>query len=431
MKKLSLILACCIVTMFNTAYSQLSKEKKYEFLRAYKAPDFKQKRFDIALDLGGGSNALSTSTTGRFSEYTDFGYSQYSNSQKYQGLFRTYLNSRINWNKSDIDELFAASTGVGVSTINRFYFKPNWFVGVYGFASLRNWHRNETGFTNSNSLGFTVSPTIAIGKGRLEPIQYARNAMDIERQLNRGGRLSKPYSISELNRIADQLAIINNVRFYDFRLRRIEQFEAIDATLRDIGGVSEFDVAYFANLADAYLYAQNFQRFSGFRNEIGITSQARIHNALFVDEPSNSESYASNLYYNLSYNFAQSYAIQHTLFTNVLAGYYRIKSPGNGPNEGANGLLSAGYELGIYPTTRTNLNLGVKAGVDVVNVDYLTSVYANGSIYLSPQFRLAFEVNYSPDTHYFESVYVPFPSVDSREFDFVMGGSVSLRYAIF
>jgi hypothetical protein len=63
--------------------------------------------------------------------------------------------------------------------------------------------------------------------------------------LTKGNRLNKPCSLDQLNIIADQLAVMNNVRFYDFRLRRIEQFEAIDKTLHEIGGVSEFDMTYF------------------------------------------------------------------------------------------------------------------------------------------------------------------------------------------
>lgn len=431
MKNLNLILVCCLTLSFSLTYGQLSKEKKYDFLRNYKAPDFKQKRFNIGLNLFGGGDHMTTNITGRFSNNSSAGYSQHSNSQKYQGSFNTVLISRIIWNKSDLEEVFFTSNGLNSFTTSRFYFKPNWFIGVYGMTRVGQNLRNESGGQKSKTWQFTASPSIAIGSGRLEPIQYARNAMDIERQLKIGNRLSRPYTISQLNQIADRLAVINNVRFYDFRLRRIEQFEAIDATLREIGGVSEFDVAYFAHLADAYLYAQNFQRFSGFRNEVGVTNQFTLNSRILDGETFNSNSLTTNLYYSLSYNFAHSYSLQHTLFANVLGGFYQITSPNNGPNEGVNGLLNAGYELGLYPTTRTNFNFGVNIGADAIDWDLATNVYVNGSIYLSPQFRLAFEANYSPESTYVEPNYLPFPSVDGRQFDFVFGAGIRLTYAIF
>lgn len=423
-------MACCIAMTLNSAYSQLSNEKKYDFLKNYKAPDFKQKRFDLTFNLGGGNHSLSSDAVGRIAETSFFSYSQYANSQEYQGNFRAILNSRVYWDKSDDEELLTTTNSLGFTTINRFYFKPNWFVGVYGGVQAGHLHRSETGVGKTNALGFIVSPSLAIGNGRLEPIQYARNAMDIEKQLNRGNRLVQPYTMGELNKIAKQLAVINNVRFYDFRLRRIEQFEAIDATLREIGGINEFDIAYFAHLADAYLYAQNFQRFSGFRNEIGMASL--LNNSQLLGETKEvNNNLSGNVYYNLSYNLPQSYAIQHTLFTSLIAGFSVIDATGIEPIVEENAWLSLGYEFGLYPTTRTNLNLGVKAGVNPVESNFGIALYANGSIYLSPQFRLAFEANFSPESDYSEPYNIHIPSLNMRAYDYVIGGNISLRYAIF
>jgi hypothetical protein len=410
----------------------MSNEKKYDFLRNYKAPDFKQKRLNFRLDLSGGNHSLSTSVVGSFNERTSLSYWQYSNSQKYQGNFLAHVNSVINWEKSDLGSSFAASTSTSLRTTNRFYIKPNWFIGVYGTGVIGHSFRSSSEFDKSERIGLSLSPTVSIGNGRLEPIQYARNAMDIEKQLNRGNRLTDPYTIEELNQIAEQLAIINNVRFYDFRLRRIEQFEAIDETLREIGGINEFDVSYFAHLADAYLYAQNFSRYSGYRVELGITSASRFDHS-FTEVLTNNQNFnSSNLYSYLSYNLPQSYAIQHTFFTSAIAGGVAFKD--SNMDEFAieqNAWVNLGYELGIYPTTRTNFNFGAKAGAELTNFTFGTDVYLNGAVYLSPQFRLSFEANFSPKSDYVAPVFMAIPSISTRSHNYVLGGSVSLQYAIF
>lgn len=432
MNKLTLFIACCTVLMSNTIYGQLSKEKKYEFLRNYEAPNFKQKRLNLYFDLGGGSKAKFSNNTGHFAERTSLGYYQYSNMNNYQGDFSSHISSRINWDKSDLGSTFFSSNSLGMRTTNRFYFNPKWFVGVFGAAVVGHQYRSELELDDMEAIGLSIEPTLSIGSGRLEPIQYARNAMDIEKQLKKGNRLGDDYSISELNQIADQLAQINNVRFYDFRLRRIEQFEAIDATLREIGGISDFDVAYFAHLADAYLYAQSFRRASGFRNEVGIASSTRLDHSISSVEVNDRLRYSANLYYYYSYNLPQSYAIQHTLFTSAIIGVNAYKDSNiEEPYIEQNGWINLGYEVGVFPTTRTNFNFGVKAGVESSGADFGSELYANGAVYLSPQFRLSFEANYSPESDYRAPYFMAIPSIRADSYEYTFGGSISIQYAIF
>ncbi len=418
--------------VFNAAHGQFSKEKKYNYLKNYKAPDFKLKRLNVLFDLDGGSNAKYSNKAGHFAEKTSLAYYQYSNTKNYQGNFRSYVSSRINWDKSDLGSTFFSSTGLGMRTINRFYFNPKWFVGVYGSGIVSHLYRSELELDNVEAIGLSINPTLSIGSGRLEPIQYARNAMDIEKQLKLGNRLGDDYSFSELNQIANQLAQINNVRFYDYRLRRIEQFEAIDATLREIGGISDFDVAYFAHLADAYLYAQNFQRFSGFRNEVGIASSSRFDHSISDVEVNNRLNYNVNLYYYYSYNLPQSYAVQHTLFTSAIIGVDVFNNSNmEEPFITQNGWINLGYEVGLFPTTRTNFNFGVKAGVESSGADFGSELYANGAVYISPQFRLSFEANYSPESDYRAPNFMAIPSITTGSYEYVFGGSISIQYAIF
>ncbi|MFD1551899.1 hypothetical protein DNU06_01630 [Putridiphycobacter roseus] len=391
-----------------SVFGQVNGDKDKDFLRNYKAPDFKLKQLDLKFAAQGSSINSYGYKNNYFGENTDLYYAQYSNSQKYQGNLSANFLSNINWSKGGGSEKTFTATSVYFSTQNRFYFKPKWFVGVHGFVNITHTYSNQTAVIPQSVFGGDLVPLVSIGNGRLEPIQYARNAMDIEKLLSKGNRLSKSYSIGELTVIADKIAEINNVRYFDYRLRRIEQFEALDKTMQTVGGVSEFDITYFAYLADAYLYAKNFVRYSGFRQELGILPIGG--------------------FYKMNYDIPASYAVQHNFNANVLgADYYQ-----NSLFTGFDVAITGGYELGLYPTTRTNFNAGIQVGTSLVNQDFGATLYTNSYVYLSPRFRLSFEANINvgtgtvaTDMNYFfgpESV-----APNGHNFN----GKVGLSYAIF
>jgi len=390
-----------------TTIAQTSGDKNQNFLRNYKAPDFKQRQLNLSFSANGNSSS-NTVAGNRLGENTDLFYFQYSNSQKYQGNFSVNFQSSLNWEKSDVFERTSAVTGIYLNTQNRFYFKPKWFVGVHGFVNINHVYNNQTAMTTTSIFDGDLIPLVSIGNGRLEPIQYARNAMDIEKLLSKGNRLSKSYSMGELQLIADKLAEINNVRYFDYRLRRVEQFEALDKTLQEVGGISEFDITYFAHLADAYLYANNFIRYSGFRQELGILPVGG--------------------FYQMNYDIPVSYAIQHNFKANVVAAEYYY----NDFLSDFGVAVTGGYEFGFYPTTRTNFNAGIEVGTAYENLDLGAKLYTNSYIYMSPRFRISFEASLSvgtgkvaTDMNYF---FAPETIATNGH---LFNGKVGLSYAIF
>lgn len=404
-------LALLFMFSISLVYGQSQDNKNTDFLRSYEAPDFKQKRLDVYFNSKGLSGNNYGSTGKNVEGLVRLQYQQYANTKKYQGQLSTGFNSTARWNKNQFAEQFFISNYIAFSTENRFYFKPKWFLGVHGSANVGHYHWSNGLNPSVQNLTLRGVPIVSIGKGRLEPIQYARNAMDIEKLLMKNGRLSKGYSTAELKVVADKIAKINNVRFFDRRFRRIEQLEELDKTMQDIGGVTEFDIRYFAQLADAYLYANSFVRYSGFRQEIGIVPIAG--------------------FYKLNYNLPKSYAIQHNVNASVIAGYQN-GGFGIGEYDQADLWLSTGYSLGLYPTTRTNVNIGIQAGTALMTENYGAKLYSNASIWLSPQFRLNFEGEYTVGngeaTSYFNQVIQPnVIDVNGHLFK----GSIGLSYAIF
>lgn len=428
MKKLTLLMACCIAISLNSTYAQSQNEKKYRYLRDYKAPDFKQRRFDLGFSLYGNST-YGTDKPKRFSENSDFRYSQYSNSAKYQGDLRLGLSTYVNSFKIDDYRDLNMHFEINVNTENRFFFNKEWFVGVHS--------RNIFGYFGYKSTNDYVSqlslmtlPAISIGNGRMEPVSYARNAMDIEKSLSKGNRLGVVYTTSQLNTIADELARINNVRFYDFRLRRIEQFEQLDRIMKEVGGVSEFDMAYFSYLADAYLYAQNFSRFSGFRSELGISNRTRLD--LTIESGALIQTYNLMAFANVIYDLPKSYGVQHTFSAGAASGPQLLENNGIATSIFPT-WVSGDYRLGLFPTTRTNINFGVRAGMYYEEeVGLGAGLYTNGSVYLSPQFRLSFNGSVNLGSNYINDPLgglIPLVFAPSNLLN--ISGGITLNYAIF
>ncbi len=429
MKKLTL-LVCCFAISLSYTYAQSSVDKEYHFLREYKAPDFKQKRFDIGLNLYG-SGVTGGIKLHSFNERSNFNYSQYANSARYQGSLNVGLLTDIALYKNEDFKDFSMEYDIVLNTQNRFFFNKEWFIGFHSNGAIGYESETDSNPSGKNTeLSVSIVPALSIGNGRLEPVTYARSAMDIEKSLTKGGRLRTDYTKGQLKMIADELARINNVRFYDFRLRRIEQFEALDNLMKEVGGVSDFDMVYFSHLSDAYLYAQSFTRYSGFRTELGIVNKTDIR--LWNPNDVLYQRYNISGFANVIYDLPKTYAIQHTFSAGAMGGPELIEN--NGIAVSTTPMwLTGEYRLGLFPTTRTNLNFGVKAGMYYEEeVGTAVGFYSNGSIYLSPQFRLSFNAGVKWGENYVEhSTGGIIPSVYNSYDGLTFRGGITLNYAIF
>ena len=435
MKKLTQLAFLFLLSFSQVSFGQITPNKNTDFLRNYKAPDFKQKRFDIRLNGDGNSSSYSgTNPIYRYNNLTSLTYTQYSNTQRYQGFLTTRISDNITGANTSGSDNFNLLAQLDLTSKNYFYVRPKFFIGAHA-ASFYTYtiNRIDKNFDfQQNALYF--SSAVSAGFGRLEPVQYARNAMDMERSLTKGGRLSSPYSMEELTLLSDEITRINNVRFYDFRLRRIEQFEALDKTMQRLGHVSDFDMAYFSYLADAYLYAQSFARFSGFRHEFGLAETAnwsrqrgQLTGIITAADA------RTSLFYRASMQIPASYAVQHELEVLANVAYEYFPNMPVSPGE-IGGYASTRYTLGFYPTTRTNINVGAQAGTSIVNVaGYSAGLFANATFYISPQFRISGNLSGSYAANYsfnpYTGIWNEFSPMIVNGYN--LWGTIALNYAIF
>lgn len=435
MMKLTLLTLYCSLSIGNLSFGQFSNDMNKNFLRNYKAPDFKQKRFDVRLYGDGRSMAppMAEPTYG-YSNLTSLSYTQYSNTQRYQGYLTTGVSDHIIGGNPSGADVFNLRVQLDFSSQNYFYVRPNFFVGVHGAVYYQyRLNRIDKNFDFERNNVFS-SAAVSAGFGRLEPVQYARNAMDIQRSLMKGRRINEFYSVEELTILSDEITRINNVRFYDFRLRRIEQFEALDRTMQRLGHVSDFDMAYFSYLADAYLYAQSFARFSGFRHEFGLaeTVDWSRQRTQFTGITNSSDAITS-LFYRGSMHIPTSYKVQHELEVLANVSYVYYPNMPIAPGE-LGAFASTRYTLGFYPTTRTNFNVGAEAGTSMTSsAGYSAGLFANATFYISPQFRISGALTGSYGENYsynpFNGIWNEFSPMVTDGYN--LWGTITLNYAIF
>ena len=413
----------------NNSFAQnIDPIKSKFFLKNYQAPDFKQHRLLLDLKMSGNGYEGMNS----FNENSKINYFFYSNSRKYQGNFRLGLNSNFTRTKNEFGPRYTGLFNLSNTTTNRFYIKENLFIGVHNRIGANLKLADSFNEANNGAIGIVVSPVVSIGLGRLESIKYARNAMDIENALTKSGRLNEPFTTQELNEIANEIAILKNQRVYDSRLQRIAQLEMLDKKLSEMGRISDFDMTYFANLSDAYLYAGIFKRYSGTRHEFGF-----IENVLYLhDNISEDNNYnSSKIFYNFTFYNPISYTLQQNFNVTILAGSSTFNNDPLVENNNF-GIANVSYAFEIYPTTRTNFGFRTNLGLSVRNqIGASANIGMYGNYYISPKMRFSYNigVNYN-DGYYvtFNNNYIlPNVTHSINTNGFSIDGNAKFSYAIF
>lgn len=432
MKTNLLLMGVLVLYPLFKTYAQTEPVDKKNFMKNYQAPDFKVRSLNFSIYGGSSGITYQENSESSLQNTNQITYGMFSNQSNYQGNHVLSFSSQIRYKKNSTEQNFSFFPSISQETNNRFYWNDKWFFGLHNRANVVFNVRKANGI-NSDNFSFRLSPVFSVGVGRVEPVQYARNAMDIERLLNRGERLNQELSPGQLNTLANRLAEINNVRFYDFRLRRIEQFEELDKTIRDMGIVNEFDIRYFSHLSDAYLYALNNTRQSGMRQEFGLVNNIYHSESLNVDHFV--ESIHSLLFYNFEYYLPQSYAVQHSLRFSFSAGFegYRSSVP-NVPSQGdwdQRTWTNLSYTLGLFPTTRTGISFSAAGGLSDAKVAGIFGL--NGYYYFSPRARLSLEGRFTTNEENYDDHSLNHILVSTYARPYRMQHQVSLRfnYAIF
>lgn len=260
-------------------------------LSKYKLPDIKINRLDAYFNIGNSINNESIRRSNsdsseyfnnNFNGSLNLDYYHFRNSEKYQGIlevnadiYTNPYNSKSNNFNSKFDNI---NGYILISGINRFYNQKLNFIEVDPEVSINTrtdrYHYESSSNTSqdnhSNQFTTNLSLPISIGHGRIEPVEDLRLAIYILEELNKVGRIDSFPSENVILEMAKEISKIKRKRFFDTRIKKISELQAVDSFLLANNIVSSNDINYFAVLNDQWDYASGPSRSSGFSVNAGI-----------------------------------------------------------------------------------------------------------------------------------------------------------------
>jgi hypothetical protein len=263
-------------------------------LSKYKLPDIRLHKLDATFDF---NNSMSKDhytdvrynrKSGQLQGLFNLDYYYFRNTEKYQGNIIISPGASFDDYKYSYDqeesEYRTKYIDFSFSSTNRFYNQKKNFIETDPKISVSDRVVNDIStpsigpnvdhsyYNSSTSLSLPV----AIGHGRIEPVQDLRLAIYILEEMNKAGRIRSIPPERTVLEMAKVISKIKNRRFFDSRIRKIKELQVIDSFLVSNDLISVNDINYFAVLNDQWSYASGPERSAGFAVSAGIDNYAII-----------------------------------------------------------------------------------------------------------------------------------------------------------
>lgn len=436
MKKL-LIITLGLLLFSSLTFAQLNSIKDFD-LKNYKAPEIKYRTVDLGSRLSAhGTNTTPINNYNAFSTNINLHYFEYRNTKKIQSRSYSYFDGSYfaSWKNDGSEKTTSSNPTLSLSyaTETRFYNQNKAFFGLHGnieYMYSPSYSKYDDETHNFQRQEFLITPYFSVGKGRVEPIESARQAMDILLALKNENRLNIVPDSSMIDSLARVANRIRYKRFYDSRFKRIYQLEELDKTMQNMDLVETADMVYFANLNDIWNYGSQFNRGTGTRYEGGIIPVFSI-DYYRVDISTNDYFGLSNdknygIYGFFSFNRMKpvSYAWQSDILIDMTFGYGVIDrawesndSNRKTYNNSLNGLLSVVWKIGFYPNTRTYAGVepyiaySYNYDIEEKNKDVFglnTGFRFNSYYYVSPRLRVQLTAGFAYLNNFNYDIPAPF-----------------------
>lgn len=485
-----LVLCCFSITSFGQ-FDKFDLEK-------YKNPFYKRQQLDLSLYLNGNSNSyeptnvvnpfksIRSNFTGNFSGT----YNAVFNSSKKQSSWLVnlsdypYFSNQKNENSDSSYTKFKDKTNqisMNIQNSTRYYFANLTFFEFRfnGNASIAannntwNYYRIGTNAFLNNSENKTTDKQLSgelslrLGHGRIEFLEDARLAVYILDDLSKHNRLSRIPTDEEILEFAKIITQVKNKRFFDTRIRKIEEITKADSFLVASNLINKNDAAYFTTLNDNWVNAAGPARASGFRYSIGISPSGKWNysndwysyfSSVYTD--SKNDYTKIGISGDLQFDYSKPLSLKWQFDGGLNLKYSLYNVNGNINNNLLNSLsysskehynefvgnLSVGF--GFYPNSRTSFNSSVgllyRNSNDKVidpnlvqnkgNYQNISPVFSlNGYYFISERLRLqaSYSVSYSNakrDEPY-DYLYLQMNSSNSKNFN--QNFTINLSYAFF
>jgi hypothetical protein len=260
-----------------------------------------------------------------------------------------------------------------------------------------------------------MSIPVSVGMGRMDPVEDARQAVYIFEELEKSGRLKTKPSDETILEFSKLISEMKNERFFDYRLKKMEELQRLDSFLLAKGITTQNDIVTFTTVNDMWDYGDGPVRNSGTLVNAGLKYTLNDYRYRFTrddifgiteDTTTNSintvgvfASYRKSVPASLKIQRDLSAEIGYRLeMENYPLTYDAIREKTN------TGVfyLDADYSLGYYPSTRTYMSASAGILAEKLAGDrtqgategkynglYISpSAAANVTYYLSPKLRL-------------------------------------------
>ncbi len=419
-----------ILCFLGSILLSFGQDKNFDLSR-YKFPDYKRHEMEFNFNSNGNGfkNSYDSSNTDNGTNYVSSRYSVQANS----GLSYTYNFL----NRKRVDYLHASFSGnynylsttesnnknkdiqlsfdYDLNGSRRLYLTEDKFF-VEGLTNLRFYQDNSRIKVNGELLpkdrytDMDVSVGVGVGTGRMEMVSDLWQAHYILEKLKKEKILSKELTNEKVFEFAYLASILKNKRFFDARIRNMEELKSLDSLLQKQGLISDPDISYFTLLNDYWSYGNFPQRQSGRVLKFWISPEyAKAYNK---DSPDNSYNpHKTSLISNISYNCSKQLNLYWERHVNLSLSYESVldKSGIYYTHYLKNNLRpNLNFGLGFYPDSRTSIsgyigysghNQFISNTATVLPKEWINSMYLNfsGHYYISPQLQLngGFSLSYS------------------------------------
>lgn len=388
-------------------------------LKTFLVPDITRNALDFTLNSSGEMYDRKSSNNDSYSISGNLGteFNRFKNSRSFWGRQNAIINLGGSYDKVTINDSKTSNYDVFFSYNNtsRFYQKDNFFLGIGGTMSTRfNGDKQVDNQTDKrDQTDFYLSVPLSVGKGRIEVVTDARQAIYILENLNRRGVMKRKLSNDEILTLAKVIAQVKNKRFLDSRIRMIEEISTVDSFFVENDLLSSNGAPYFTTLYDYWMYGDRFERLYGLVIEGKLTPGFRHYYSRLHEDGDgwmgsewknkmNSPSIRGSV--SLTYENPVNLFWQQSGYIELYGNYSKdfYKESDFYDNNHLYGGLIGSYKWGYYPTSRTNINWGVDESImlsrskdDVEEAEAYSYFATNTRLffetyyYFSPQLRLS------------------------------------------
>jgi len=365
----------------------------------YTAPDYTYKLLVIYISpLFSLNSTKLTSETGDSESKTimsnfSTGYNLQIHRKKWETDINIYgMGSYNNFDNDEIDTSNLELTSV-LSVKSKYYFSGNcFFTGALHSVYT---HYVVYGDDGYHINYFSVTPGAGLGYGRIENVSFMRRALYIIDELYENNILTEYPDKRILVKFGKLLASLDHTRFYDDRLKRIEDFKKINTFLNDHDLLKNDSIEYFTILNDMLVYANVWNRYNGWDVQGAFSYFYRRSSGGADDETlTNNHNYVS-----LKFNFHKAInRYWQLLFYNRYAHFYYDSNPKYTSNE-----INSSFEISWYPHSRTNVT--GKLYFYYNESDYDEFIFSEKSSILAINPTIQFEYYISPRLRFNAGLY--------------------------